>query len=87
MPDNMDGSDFLTWQPGFGIGSDAMLSQGDADGNGAVNNLDLMVWQQQLGTTPVQAAVAVPELSTVDVVIILVLICGVHWSRQNLDAT
>ena len=74
---DVDGGDFLTWQQGLGIGSDATLGQGDADRNGAVNNLDLVIWQQQFAAPVVVNAVAVPEPSTLtDAVIILVLVYG-----------
>lgn len=56
------GSDFLTWQRGFG--SDAGLSGGDADGSGLVDGEDLGIWQQQFGMSAAsvsRAASHVPE--------------------------
>lgn len=56
----VDGTDFLTWQRGFGT-PDAQLADGDANDDGAVDADDLMIWQNQYGT-PLQASVAaVPE--------------------------
>ena len=57
-----DGKDFLTWQRGFGTGTNNMT--GDANGDSIVNGADLAVWQDQFGTPPLAAATAVPEPST-----------------------
>jgi hypothetical protein len=59
----VDGRDFLAWQRGFGITSGATLSQGDADGNGAVNAVDLGIWKSHVGAATV-AAVGAPEPSS-----------------------
>ncbi len=58
---DIDGSDFLRWQRGFGTSPDALHKEGDADINGVVDALDLAVWlltYGQVEVTPVVAAVA-----------------------------
>ena len=45
----VNGADFLAWQRGFGITTNAQLTDGDANGNGTVDGDDLATWQQQLG--------------------------------------
>ncbi|NOZ39766.1 MAG: hypothetical protein GXP24_06020 [Planctomycetes bacterium] len=44
---DVDGTDFLVWQRGFGITSGATLTEGDADSNGTVDAADLVAWQSQ----------------------------------------
>ncbi|MDC0935364.1 hypothetical protein OAS39_03680 [Pirellulales bacterium] len=63
---SIDGTDFLTWQRGFGASGapGTMLGQGDADGNGTVDGLDLDVWQSQFSAPgALAAATTVPEPS------------------------
>ena len=61
---DVTGIDFSLWQRGLGITSGATRVDGDADGNGAVNALDLTQWQTQYGTTPASPAAApIPEPS------------------------
>jgi hypothetical protein len=45
----VDGSDFLAWQRGYGLGS--MHAQGNADGDQDVDQDDLSVWKAQFGQT------------------------------------
>jgi hypothetical protein len=45
---NVDGSDMLTWQRGFGVGT--TKPQGDANGDGVVNQADLAQWQERYAT-------------------------------------
>ncbi len=62
---DIDGSDFLAWQRGFGSGM--TLAQGDANGDGQVDDLDLAAWQSQFGVAAsiaLQATTAVPEPSS-----------------------
>jgi hypothetical protein len=60
---DIDGSDFLSWQRGFGVGS--TLAEGDANGDMIVDDADLAIWETQYGTTPlVSATTAVPEPAT-----------------------
>ncbi|BBO31214.1 dockerin type I domain-containing protein [Lacipirellula parvula] len=62
----VDGTDFLTWQRGFGLTGQPNKSTGDANGDGAVNAADLTIWKTQFGTNPgaAVAAASVPEPAT-----------------------
>lgn len=62
---DIDGSDFLIWQQGFGLAGQTDNSNGDADGNGVVDGLDVTAWETQYGTSPLIAVSAVvPEPTT-----------------------
>ena len=61
---DVDGSDFLAWQRGFGTAwPDGTASQGDANHDLSVNGADLSVWQNAYGTglQPLVAAAVAPE--------------------------
>ena len=45
---DVDGSDLLVWQQGFGTGTNK--SEGDADFSGTVDGTDLGIWQDEYGT-------------------------------------
>jgi len=73
---DVDGSDFLAWQRGFGSGT--TLAQGDANGDGQVDDLDLAAWQMQFGTEGSglqQTAATVPEPSS----LVLMLVLGLSF--------
>jgi hypothetical protein len=59
----VDGKDFLALQRGTGINSGASITNGDANRDGAVNVLDLVIWKSQFGAIPpaVPAAQSIPE--------------------------
>ena len=57
----VDGSDFLAWQRGFGIGTPS--AQGDADGDHDVDHDDLAVWKSQFGQTITSTPSAVMSVS------------------------
>ena len=59
----VDGGDFLAMQRGFGVNSGASITNGDANRDGAVNVLDLVIWKSQYGAIPPAVAVAqsIPE--------------------------
>ncbi len=40
-----DGSDFLAWQRGFGIQGTAVVTDGDSNGDGNVDEQDLAIWR------------------------------------------
>ena len=46
---DVDGSDFLIWQNGFGTQTGATLSEGDADGDADVDGSDFLIWQINFG--------------------------------------
>lgn len=56
---DVDGTDFLAWQRGFGVGS--TLAQGDANGDRVVDAADLTVWENQFGRSSLSAFATVPE--------------------------
>ncbi len=62
---DIDGVDFLIWQRGLGLVGQIDNSNGDATGDGIVNDSDLTVWEGQYGgpaPLPLSAAAAaVPE--------------------------
>lgn len=45
---DVDGSDFLTWQQGFGVGT--TKPEGDADFSGTVDGTDLVIWSDEYAT-------------------------------------
>ncbi|MCH8839104.1 MAG: PEP-CTERM sorting domain-containing protein, partial [Planctomycetes bacterium] len=64
--DDVDGTDFLIWQAGLGLMMQVNNTNGDANGNGIVDDADLSIWKSQYGSTfsPLAAVAAVPEPST-----------------------
>jgi hypothetical protein len=54
----VNGNDFLIWQQGLGSGT--MLSEGDANASGSVDEVDLGIWKDQYPVA-VAAVGAVPE--------------------------
>lgn len=51
-----DGNDFLLWQRGVGLTGQTNNSQGDADRNGTVNDMDLGLWMSKYGSAGGHAA-------------------------------
>lgn len=76
----VDGSDFLVWQRGFGVG-DSKLT-GDADGDGVVNEDDLAIWKAQFGPAAVPATAAVPEPATLAMGMLGALACAAASRRR-----
>ena len=74
-----DGSDFLTWQRGFGSGS--TLATGDANASGNVNGADLAIWSAQYGSGALQAVQSVPEPSSA--LLLILASCGFGVSRSH----
>ena len=72
---DVDGIDFLTWQRG--LGSAGGLSQGDADGNGLIDQADFVLWQNQYATSaPLGAATAIPEPSSMAIALVFTAMIG-----------
>lgn len=58
----VDGTDFLKWQRGWGFDDATSVSDGDFNFDGIVNGLDLAVWESQYSAfSPAVAAILVPE--------------------------
>lgn len=71
--DIVDGTDFLIFQRGLGLTLQTDNMNGDADGSGTVDGLDLQVFRDQFGTDPPSgvAGVAIPEPSSAALLAIL----------------
>jgi hypothetical protein len=81
---DIDGNDFLIWQQGNGIQApDASHTDGDANGDLAVNGEDQAIWQTQFGGPPPTAAAlaTVPEPSSV--ILLLLAISALAISRSK----
>ncbi len=72
LDNDVDGTDFLTWQRGYGMANDAEILDGDADRNGAVDGADLAVWETQMGTSspPIAASFASSSNSSPSLVLL-----------------
>ena len=71
---NSDGfvkaDDLGLWKTGFGMQTGAGRTNGDADGNGAVDGADFLAWQRQYtGPSSVAALTAIPEPATIGLIV------------------
>jgi hypothetical protein len=85
---DVDGNDLLAWQRGLGPG--ATHAEGDANGDGVANAVDLAVWRYQAGWTEavVVAGAAVPEPAGVLLALsFLVLVKQCVVSSPKLEQT
>ena len=84
---DVDGTDFLTWQRGVGIGS--TLAEGDASGDRLVDSLDLAEWKTQYETQAASLSAkqvvnaAVPEPASF-LLLAVVLVC--MWTHRRRTA-
>lgn len=79
---DVDGSDFLTWQRGFGTGT--TLADGDANGSGSVDGTDLGIWELQYAGGALSASVAaVPEPATLALVMFTLCCSAASRKRQG----
>jgi GH35 family endo-1,4-beta-xylanase len=58
---DQDGADFLAWQRGFGTGTNAAFTLGDANFDHEIDADDLAMWIAQYGEAAVSAAHSTPE--------------------------
>lgn len=79
---DIDGTDFLTWQRGYGVTTLAGRAHGDGNQDGTVTSADLSLWQNQFGVVPANTTLQpVPEPAT----LAMLFVAGVAWvtSRQR----
>ena len=69
--EDVDGTDLLTWQQGFQIGT--THAQGDANGDTLVSREDLLLWQSQYGTGGSSLVSMVPEQRSITILLALLI--------------
>lgn len=83
---DIDGTDFLVWQRGYGALSGANKTQGDADLDGDVDQADLGIWESTYGTTSTLQSLGtlavVPEPVTLTLVILSVSLFPYRVTRS-----
>lgn len=80
----VDGNDFLIWQRNNGLSAGGVNTNGDANGDGAVNAADLALWKSGFGLPPAVAAVsAVPEPLSGTMALIGLTLAGYCGSRRR----
>jgi hypothetical protein len=84
------GADLAQWTTNFATPSGADKATGDADGDGAVDGGDLLVWQRELGAgtvvTTAPTAATVPEPATV-LLVVLSAAAIAYCRRQGVCVT
>jgi len=77
---NVDALDLAQWEGDFGINDES-----DADGDGDSDGADLLVWQQQLGTSPplFASSQAVPEPATAALLGLSALVSIGRFERRH----
>ena len=58
---DVDGTDFLAWQRGFGMTTGATVADGDADLDGDVDHFDLQAWEASYGALSGGLVQTIPE--------------------------
>ena len=83
--DDVDEFDGQAIRGGIGISSGATLADGDVNGDGAVTNLDYLIWQRYRGVTLPSPAIAegtaVPEPSTA---VLAIMLAGAFCTTSRL---
>jgi len=71
--DGVDSVDLGFWSTGFGIASEALLTDGDFDLDGNVDGADFLQWQREFGSgvSTLAAATTVPEPSSLNLLALL----------------
>jgi endonuclease/exonuclease/phosphatase family metal-dependent hydrolase len=77
---SVDSPDLNVWETSFGLASGAIRSMGDADGDGAIDGSDYLLWQRQFSGPPLDLF-AVPEPATI--VLLVVVAMGVGLIRDS----
>ena len=81
----VNGTDFLAWQRGHGTKSGASITIGDANRDGAVDVLDLTIWNTFFAGPPfaaVAASTAIPEPAAAIGILVLPALCCVQQRRR-----
>jgi hypothetical protein len=79
----VDSADLAAWKSGFGTASGAAKANGGADGDGAVNGSDFLIWQRQLnGASSLASQQNVPEPSSALLTLALVGCLG-RWRHAT----
>lgn len=79
-------ADLDIWKANVGAtGSLAKVSQGDADGNGAIDGTDFLVWQRNVTAASSPGAQAVPEPATLSLIAVAALL--LQRTRSHLGET
>ncbi|MBN1852830.1 MAG: hypothetical protein JW829_08905, partial [Pirellulales bacterium] len=85
---NVDGTDFLTWQIGFGTTGTASRVDGDANNDTNVDGADLAIWRSQFGTvglgTGGLAGMGIPEPATCVLAILGLFVLILGWIRNPM---
>ncbi len=77
---DIDGRDFLVWQRGFGMNGQSDNSTGDANFDGVVNELDLVVWHEQYGEPNADfVAALIPEPATTSLAVLGLALFLFRW--------
>jgi hypothetical protein len=75
LDSDVDGNDFLRWQRNAGTFSGATIDQGDANLDGAIDVIDLVIWRShmgnKLGTSATPTAASIPEPAAASLVLLL----------------
>lgn len=82
---DVDEDDLLAWETGYGLSSSATHMDGDANGDGAVNGLDFLKWQEQYTgpLVPLSALAQVPEPSSATLAVLLAFALQVRTRNKK----
>jgi hypothetical protein len=84
---DVDGADFLALQRGLGLNSGASISNGDANRDGAVNILDVIIWKSQFGAIPPAVPVSHSIAEPAALALTLAALAGAATSRAYRPQT
>ncbi|MBN1852376.1 MAG: hypothetical protein JW829_06615 [Pirellulales bacterium] len=85
---DVDAADLLAWRAGFGLATDADLTDGDTNADGDVDGADFLVWQRHFDASSLDAesaVAAVPEPATMILLIGFVAVClGIELGLRKI---